>query len=128
MSCDFQTTTHGKWILAGEHSVLRGHPALVFPIKDKKLQLNFSKSGSELSANCEGLSGPDMQLLFWIVLEQAQQLLGYSVKNLSGHFHLYSDIPVGVGMGASAALCVAIARWFAEQKLLSADSVYSFAK
>lgn len=32
MFCDFETTTHGKWILAGEHAVLRGFSALVFPV------------------------------------------------------------------------------------------------
>ncbi|MBA2652423.1 MAG: mevalonate kinase [Tatlockia sp.] len=128
MFYDFQTTTHGKWILAGEHSVLRGHGALVFPIKEKKLCLSYNKAGSELKANYEGSSGSEMHLLFWSVLEQGQQLLGRSLNNLHGNFHLYSDIPVGVGMGASAALCVATARWFAAQKLLSDESVFSFAK
>lgn len=128
MFFDFQTTTHGKWILAGEHAVLRGHGALVFPIKEKKLTLSYRKSGTELSADYEGSSGSDMHLLFWSVLEQGQQLLGRSLNHLQGYFHLYSDIPIGVGMGASAALCVATARWFAAQGLLGADSIFSFAK
>lgn len=128
MSYDFQTTTQGKWILTGEHAVLRGHAALVFPIEEKKLCLSYRKSGSELSANYEGSSGADMHLLFWSVLEQGQQLLGKSLNNLSGHFHLHSDIPIGVGMGASAALCVAVARWFDAQNLLTGETVYSFAK
>ncbi|CDZ77831.1 mevalonate kinase [Legionella massiliensis] len=128
MSYDFQTTTHGKWILAGEHAVLRGHGALVFPIKEKKLTLSYRKSGNELSADYVGTSGTDMHLLFWSVLEQGQQLLGRSLNNLDGHFHIYSDIPIGVGMGASAALCVATARWFAAQNFLAEDAIFSFAK
>lgn len=128
MSYDFQTKTYGKWILAGEHSVLRGHSAVVFPIKDKKLELSYRKSSSDLSANYEGSSGSEMHLLFWSVLEHGQQLLNRSLNNLHGHFHLYSDIPVGVGLGASAALCVATARWFASQNLLNDESIFSFAK
>ncbi|MFI4919641.1 MAG: mevalonate kinase, partial [Legionellales bacterium] len=41
MFCDFETTTFGKWILAGEHAVVRGHEALVFPIKEKQLHLQY---------------------------------------------------------------------------------------
>ena len=125
---DFQTTTFGKWILAGEHAVLRGKAALVFPVKQKKLQLDFKASAANLSSSYEGDTGSDIHLLFWSVLEHGQQLLGKSLNEVSGHFHLYCDIPVGAGMGASAALCVAMARWFVAQKLLNVGSVFAFAK
>ncbi|ARG96628.1 mevalonate kinase family protein [Legionella micdadei] len=128
MSYDFETTTYGKWILAGEHAVLRQHGALVFPIKEKKLHLSYRNLGAELSADYEGSNGSDMHLLFWSVLEQGQQLLGKSLNSLSGHFHLYNDIPIGVGLGASAALCMAVARWFEAQNMLGDESVFSFAK
>ncbi len=127
-SYDFHTTTHAKWILAGEHAVLRGYSALAFPIPERQLSLSYQRAESTLSADYSGRSGQDMHLSFWSVLEQGLQLLGKSLKNLSGRFHLFSNIPVGVGMGASAALCVAVARWFAAENELNKDSIYSFAK
>ena len=128
MSYDFETTTHGKWILAGEHAVIRGHGALVFPIGEKKLTLSYRQSSSELSATYDGDSGADTHLLFWSVLEQGVQLLGRSLNSLSGHFNLYSNIPVGVGMGASAALCVAMARWFVAMDMLPDSTTHEFAR
>lgn len=126
--CDFETVTHGKWILAGEHAVLRGQAALVFPIGQKKLTLRYTPSESELSVDCNGSSGLGMRLLFWSVFEHGQQLLGISLNRLTGRFQLYSDIPIGVGMGASAALSVAMARWFAAQNLLKDETVPAFAR
>lgn len=128
MSFDFQTTTHGKWILAGEHAVIRGHAALVFPVREKKLTLSYCNASSELSANFEGESNADLHLLFWSVLEHGAQLLGKSLNSLSGYFHLYSNIPIGVGMGASAALSVAVARWFSAQNFLKDWELHLFAK
>ncbi|WP_454781251.1 mevalonate kinase family protein [Legionella sp. WA2022007384] len=128
MFFDFETTTFGKWILAGEHAVVRGHPALVFPIKEKKLTLTYSAAATSLGADYTGSSGADMQLLFWSVLEHGMQLLGRSLNQLGGYFHLDSTIPVGAGMGASAALCVAMSRWFCAQKMIEQNQCNDFAK
>lgn len=51
MFYDFATTTYGKWILVGEHAVVRGHAALVFPIKGKKLTLSYSATSPSLGAD-----------------------------------------------------------------------------
>lgn len=128
MFFDFETSTFGKWILAGEHAVVRGHPALVFPIKEKKLTLKYAAAASTLGADYTGSSGADMQLLFWSVLEHGMQLLGRSLNQLDGYFHLHSTIPVGAGMGASAALCVAMSRWFCAQKMIDPSQCHDFAK
>lgn len=125
---DFQTTTYGKWIAAGEHAVVRGHQALVFPLKEKQFTLKYVAGSTTLHADYAGTSGADMQLLFWSVLEQGMTLLKKSVKQIGGQFYVESNIPVGVGMGASAALCVAMSRWFCAQGMIEHAQCNAFAK
>jgi mevalonate kinase len=127
MLSDFETTTHGKWILTGEHAVIRGHAALVFPVNHHQLTLTYHSSSSHLGADYSGESGADIHLLFWSVLEHGMHILGKSLNSLNGHFNLQSNIPIGVGMGASAALCVATARWFLTQHFIAENTLQTFA-
>ena len=56
--------THGKWILAGEHSVLRGCPALVFPVRSRFLEFEHIASKEPLSVKIES-GGSDLEMAFW---------------------------------------------------------------
>ena len=128
MSCDFQTTTHGKWILAGEHAVLRGHPALVFPMLEKTLTLHYQASAANISLDCSGEQADVIRPLFWRVFEHGLCLLNKPLESICGQVQLQSNIPIGVGLGASAALCVAISRWFASLNLVPHAQIQPFAQ
>jgi mevalonate kinase len=106
-----ETVVHGKWILAGEHAVLRGSPALVFPVFGKSLSLRYSGDDTPLAVEFGGDHGRELQLLFWGVMEKALEMTGRSRSSASGKFQIDSSIPVGAGLGASAALCVGVGRW-----------------
>ncbi len=123
-----RTQAFGKWILAGEHSVIRGGPALVFPVYAKSLSLVYT--ANDEPANCEfaGETGNEFKLLFWGVMQKGLELTGKSGLELHGKFEFTSSVPVGAGLGASATLCVTIAKWFLKQSLIEESGVYEFAR
>src|SRR3954465_15589712 len=100
----FETTVSGKWILAGEHSVLRGSPALVFPLFSRQLSLQHVSGSGDLKLNLVGEHGKELNMLFWGVLEKACELRNIRRSDFSGELKVESTIPIGAGLGASAAL------------------------
>lgn len=55
-----------------------------------------------------GEFGPEAQLVFHSVLDRALAKLGKKEQQLGGVLRIDNTIPVGGGLGASAALCVAV--------------------
>lgn len=129
ISSPYQVQVPGKWILAGEHAVLRGSPALVFPLKSRQLKLAYSPLPDEsLRLILAGDHGNEMQILFWEVFEKACEATKIHRSDFRGTLQLESRIPIGAGLGASAALCVAIGRWFQSMNLIGEADVYEFSR
>lgn len=118
----------GKWILAGEHAVLRGCPALVFPIANGGMELTYEASSHPLSLRLAGERGEELKLLAWGVVENGAQRLGHNLVEVNGNLVLTSNLPIGVGLGASAALCVVISRWFERLGWIESHKLYDFAR
>lgn len=94
---------HGKAILAGEHGAVRGFPAIVTPLLSRSLTLSFSPA-LEFSV----AEGPFREP-FTLAMKKAVELLERSLP--AANFSLTSDIPPRAGLGSSASLSVAIARY-----------------
>ena len=124
----FETTTHGKWILAGEHAVIRGCHALVFPLNTKVFHLKFEASGQYIRADFNGTNSNEIKLIFWGVLEHALETLKVPMQKIVGKFVIDNNIPLGVGLGASAAICVAVSRWLSWQNLIEDADINSFSQ
>lgn len=129
MLSKFSTKTHGKWILCGEHAVLRGHSALVFPALDKTLSFEFVPDAAknlEIATQYLGQNNPAIHQVIKDIIFQAFELAKINPDSITGNIKISSNIEAGVGMGASAALCVAIAKWLSDAELIA--DIYSFAK
>lgn len=124
----FSTTTYGKWIFSGEHTVLRGGPALVFPLFKKKLDLQYNQTSAPLTVKASGENASDIEELFPGVLAKALELLNRKNEHLTGDIEFKNELPLGSGMGASSSLCVAFSRWFHYLGFLNAADIYEFAR
>lgn len=128
MTPEFVTTHYGKWILAGEHAVLRGSPALAFPLRGKKLELRYQKASTPLHVNFSGSHGEELRMLFFGVLEKALENLRISRNEILGEVELFNEIPIGAGLGASAALCVAVSKWLEHLGCIKEADLYEFSR
>lgn len=128
MNSKIVTESFGKWILTGEHAVLRGAPALVFPLRSKTMRLEYTPSSSDLAFEGAGEHGNNLELLFWGVLEAATRSMGHKRQELTGTVRIKNEIPLGRGLGASAALCVVVGKWLAEMNWVSRPDLYEFCR
>ena len=127
MFSDCQISTPGKWILTGEHAVLRGKSAIVFPMMSRRFILDYQAENTPLDIHFTGMMSDTLIQSFWEGMDRALLRLKLKRSDLSGHFVANNQIPVGSGMGASAALSVTLARWFAHQKKLKPEKITEFA-
>ncbi len=125
----FSVRVHGKWILAGEHSVLRGAPAVAFPVYGKYLELKWHDD-LVFSSGFGGERGQEFQILFAGVFDRALEILKRPGDPIlrRGRFEVESTLPVGAGLGASAALSVAVGRWFVFRGAILESALFEFSR
>lgn len=119
-------SAYGKVILLGEHAVVYGYPALCGALS-KKVTIEAVPGTGRLVLPVLGVSTPPLEELFTSHHQfahpeqricQAYATLGRELLNLGKFSHIpfdwiaTFDIPLGAGLGASAALSVALVRAF----------------
>jgi mevalonate kinase len=116
----------GKRIdLTGEHSILRGFRAVSLPREDLNLTLTFepSPNGGLKIAPKDASFSVRKVLNAFDKIRSGQGEMTFSnlqKEGLSGILSISGEIPLGAGLGSSAAFCLAIVKWLAS--LLSIPS------
>jgi mevalonate kinase len=123
----FQTRVPGKWVLAGEHSVLRGATAVALPHPEFALTLKYEpRRGEALRTQPAQAERAVRDLL--VGLADSWEADGKSFPRLEGVLSIESDIPIGAGLGSSAALCVALTRWLSDPLKIRREEQFDFAR
>ncbi|MCB9678616.1 MAG: mevalonate kinase [Alphaproteobacteria bacterium] len=94
-------TAGGKLILCGEHAVVYGHPAIAIPV-DMHTTVEYEPRQGALVVEHDLWSPRDEDRL--------DEALSKLFPDGGAHLKIESDLPIGVGLGSSAALSVAVAR------------------
>lgn len=103
-----QVYAPAKVILAGEHAVVYGKPAIALPL-DRGVHVTVTRTdkiGPVLVTG--GLGGTSSYTMLHQSLERLVELCGEKVRQLQ--FHIEALIPGGSGLGSSAALAVSLIR------------------
>ncbi|GER66654.1 mevalonate kinase [Weizmannia acidilactici] len=106
-------TAHGKLILAGEHSVVYGKPAIALPFHLVQVEANVIRKSGPLSIDCLYYTGamdeaPPKMMGITACAKETLKTLNEPAENLV--IKLESTVPIGRGLGSSAAVAVAVVR------------------
>ena len=101
----FKKRFYAKCVLSGEHSVLRGFPALVYPLPHFYIDVEYKKSPHPLKWHYKKDIQKRHKLLLGLLIKKALKEVGKKKEDLRGDLKIKSNMPFGVGLGGSSVIC-----------------------
>lgn len=125
----FKTRAPGKWVLTGEHAVLRGATAIALPHPKFGLAIEFEpgEASDLLRVEPESATQVIHEILEGLREAMDSESLSATLSLPKGTLRIESSIPIGAGLGSSAALCVTIGRWVAGPLKIQETEILKFA-
>ncbi|QHS21931.1 mevalonate kinase [Virgibacillus sp. MSP4-1] len=106
-------TAHSKLILIGEHSVVYGEPAIALPFPLLMVKSTIQEGAGEITISSDFYNGPlgtipDRLEGIAVCIRESLKFLAKPAKDI--HFTIKSMIPIGRGLGSSAAIATSVVR------------------
>jgi mevalonate kinase len=101
-------SSYAKWILSGEHAVVRGGKAIAFPLRCYKNSIFLEKAKHfSLKHDSENSRSVIVSLM-----KMASAFTNMPLEKISSEITVNNNIPTKKGLGSSAAVCANIANLF----------------
>lgn len=123
----FKKTLYSRWVLCGEHSVLRGGKALAYPLHPFSLNLQYQDLAESFEIQMNDPVHPQSKEIFESLFKKALRLLNKKPKELTGKLLIKNSVPLGVGLGASAVFSAAIVLFCESKSWMTSKNLREFA-
>ena len=124
---EFKKRFFGKWVLAGEYSVMRNVPALVYPLSHYYMDFEYKESNDPLKIKRKGKYQVGLEFSVAPLFEKALNLAGKNKEDLKGSLTINGFIPFGTGLGASSVICTGTASLFLFKGWIAKKQLKQFA-